>query len=516
MPLTAICLGGPGRAASITLLAGLLSTFAGAGDMARADPAPDLPAVRLVPVVSPAAAAGGSPADPYPAQDDGRSAGTGGRYFYSRWDENWTFLRDPAKATDPFDPLKYIPLTRDGSAYLTLSGSARLGYFGLTNAVLEADAPALQAGLFRADFGADLHLAPWFRAYGELGTGGIGGRNYSSVVAVDRSALFVRQAFAEVFGPLFGASTGLIVGRQDFTDGPQQVFSTRDIPNLQFEFNGARAYANWPLFRLDAVAFHSTYFGSSLFNSPLNSAEKIAGLNTSFVLRDAGATHLFLDPFYFRYVNTERPLGGIKGKEEISAYGARLTGDAGPLKVDWVGQGQSGSFAGRNVQAFTAYTQQSYEFAGALGKPRLGVRADVASGGGAYSRRGTIHDADYLFGSAPYLSYGLLLTGQNLIDLAPTLEFQPLEQVKLRAEYVLLWRYSTNDAIYNALKVPYAGTQNARGRRTGDLLRLRADWTINPHLSVNTELEYLNAAAGVKRAGLASSVFSSAYVALRF
>jgi len=46
-------------------------------------------------------------------------------YQSSRFDEDWSALRDPAKRTDPFDPIKFIPLTADGSWYMTLGGELR-------------------------------------------------------------------------------------------------------------------------------------------------------------------------------------------------------------------------------------------------------------------------------------------------------------------------------------------------------------------------------------------------------
>src|SRR5438105_8488466 len=51
-----------------------------------------------------------------------------GNSFLLRYEEDYSYLRDPALSTDPFDPLKFIPLTPDGDFYLTLNGETRFRY----------------------------------------------------------------------------------------------------------------------------------------------------------------------------------------------------------------------------------------------------------------------------------------------------------------------------------------------------------------------------------------------------
>lgn len=451
----------------------------------------------------------------FPAEGDGRPARTGGSYYYSRWAEDWSFLRDPSKSADLFDPLKFIPLNADKSAYLTLSGTARIGVVTLDNVALNPKGKPLDAGLFRGYVGADLHLTPWLRFYGELATAEIGGSNFHSDLPIYRSSLFIHQAFGEVNGEFGGAKVMARVGRQDFTDGPQQIVSTRDIPNLQFEFNGVRAAANWSSVRVDVIDFRSTRFGPQVFDTNTNWDEQLYGLNTSIVVPRVYGTKLFLDPFYFGYTNQARSLGGVVGREDVSSYGGRLWGEIGPVRIDWVGDRQTGSFDSRPVDAFSIYSSQSILVADTPYQPRVGFRADEASGGGAYGR-GTVHDNDYMFGSAPYLSDGLLLSGQNLIDFAPNVSIQPVKPLILSAEYAMLWRYNDQDSVYNILKAPYAGVQNVRGYHTGNLLRLKAIYAINAHLSVSTTVEYLQAGEGLKRANLGDAVFSGSYLNLRF
>ncbi|HEX2524789.1 MAG TPA: hypothetical protein VHL31_00595 [Geminicoccus sp.] len=68
----------------------------------------------------------------------GRSAeaqGDPGRPSYEnfRFDEDWSSLRDPSLRTGFFDPIKWIPISRDGSSYLTLGGELRERYEAVDN-----------------------------------------------------------------------------------------------------------------------------------------------------------------------------------------------------------------------------------------------------------------------------------------------------------------------------------------------------------------------------------------------
>ncbi|HEY1254508.1 MAG TPA: hypothetical protein VGF01_06980, partial [Terracidiphilus sp.] len=44
------------------------------------------------------------------------------------YDEDYSYLKDPAVRTNLFDPLKYIPLDKQGDIYLTIGGQVRDRY----------------------------------------------------------------------------------------------------------------------------------------------------------------------------------------------------------------------------------------------------------------------------------------------------------------------------------------------------------------------------------------------------
>jgi len=74
----------------------------------------------------------------------GKGPGRGNSYV-ARFEEDYAYLRDPALANDPFDPVKFLPFDPAGTVYLTLDGETRFRYdntdhknFGIATAATPA------------------------------------------------------------------------------------------------------------------------------------------------------------------------------------------------------------------------------------------------------------------------------------------------------------------------------------------------------------------------------------------
>lgn len=93
-------------------------------------------------------------------------------YESHRFNEDWSPLRDPALRTDPFDPLKWVPLNGDGSWYLTLGGELRARYESSRDPIFGLGSPRRNDyTLLRSFLFADLHLGPHLRGFVELASG---------------------------------------------------------------------------------------------------------------------------------------------------------------------------------------------------------------------------------------------------------------------------------------------------------------------------------------------------------
>src|SRR5712671_2716971 len=169
----------------------------------------------------------------------GKGPGRGNSYV-ERYEEDYSYLRDPARSNDFFDPLKFISLGADGEVYLTLNGEARFRYDNTDHrnfAIATAATPARTAGarptltpatevstnqLYKQRYalGADLHLGPNVRFYADLYHGQqTGHRVGPTIPGNQRDALGLVNGFGEVYGILGDAKTGFRAGRQEIFFG---------------------------------------------------------------------------------------------------------------------------------------------------------------------------------------------------------------------------------------------------------------------------------------------------------
>lgn len=461
-----------------------------------------------------------APAEPavttYPAPAAGDGLTTSG-YNLSRWAEDWRKMRDPAKRRDFLDRLKFLPLNAAQTVYLTLSGEMRLRLNQTSNPNLKKG-PLQRQDIMRLVGGADLHVTPYFRAFGELAHGGISGPNVGNPAASMRNRLFLQQYFAEANLPLSRIHLGARYGRQEFTDGANLLTSQRDNNTLRFVLNGTRFWVRGRMIRGDFFDFRYTRLGQGgVRDDVVDRGTRFSGGTAGIVIpKDfLQKSKLYLDPYIWRLRNRNAAWGGGRAREERFYYGARLWGDVGRLTVDWTGNYQSGRYDGRRIAAWQFFIAQTYRLGAAPTAPKIGFHVDYASGGGAYGK-GTLRSAFAPFGNNIYYSYQLFLTPTNLVALAPNITVSPLESLRLTLEYQFAWRANPNDAVYRANGTAFAGTQKTQASRVAQSTRAQAVWTWTPRLSFTGRYEHLQAGPALTRAGFTGSDFVAGWANYRF
>ncbi len=452
----------------------------------------------------------------YPSAAVGDGPVTNG-YNLSRWAEDWRVMRDPAKRDDFLDRLKYLPLDSDGDIYLTFSGEARARINLTTNPNLR-ELPAQRQDISRLVGGADLHVGPHLRFYGEVAHGGISGANLGVPAATLRNDLVIQQSFVEGNFNVAGIAIGARYGRQEFTDGPNLLVSQRDNNTIRYTLNGVRAWARGGRVRVDVFDLKPTAYGDLGADDDVSDpARRFSGATFGVALPNGwfGGSKLYLDPFLWRRRNDVGTWGGRIGPARRYYAGARLWGEAGRLTIDWSVNHQWGTFIDQDIDAWHALFAQTYRLGEAKTAPRIGFHADYASGGGGYGN-GKLRNAYAPFGNNIYYSYQLFLTPSNLIAVAPNVTVSPLESVRVTAEYQLAWRDDARDAVYRANGQPFAGTQNVSNRKIADVTRLQVIWTITPRLSFTGRYEHLAAGPSLTTAGYRNSDFLAGWLSFRF
>ena len=485
------------RGSTIRALAAALIVVMVAATGGRAQPAGSR--VQLDPVPA--------PAGPYPLTAAGWGPRAGTRQFVSRWAEDWTAARAAGHAR----PFKAMPI--GGRASLTLSGEARLRYDVQDNAQLKPENDFRQT-LFRAVAGADLRYDGWMRMYTELGTGRVDGRR-AAVGPNFQNDASLQQLFVEARGDVGGTLVGAMVGRQEFADGPRQLVSVSDGPNLHRTWNGVRLYAHGRRVRVGAFDLRVTRQGRGDFDEAVDGAERLQGGNASLVLAGgAGGSNVYLDALWMHSAHPALRSAGSTGRDARDTYGTRLWGRRGPAAFDWTLVRQTGRHRTGDVDAWGFFAVQSVTATKRRWRPRLDLRVDVASGGVRDSS--AFQSFHELYASSAYLGEAQFLGLGNLVMVTPGMSVMPTPETSVALEYGLARRLDASEAVRAGGGRAYDATLRTDAHEIGGLLRLSGSRTVSPYLTLFFTHEQLVAGAALHRAALPSGRYSHLGATLRY
>ena len=159
------------------------------------------------------------------------------RIGFYRWQEDWSALADPALRTEPFDNLKYIPLSsNDPHSYVSLG-------INLRERFESNDAPSFGVGKNRGDsyllhrfqVHADVRPDANWQLFAQLEDVRAGGK--ATITPVDENRLDLRQAFVAYSNPFATGSLKVKVGRQEIGFDLERFVSVRDGPNVRQAFD---------------------------------------------------------------------------------------------------------------------------------------------------------------------------------------------------------------------------------------------------------------------------------------
>jgi len=503
-----------------------------------------------------------------PVYYKGKSPGYGNLHI-ARYDEDYSYLRDPAKATSFLDKFKFIPLDEAGDSYLTLNAEARLRFdytenknFGAAPSATVPIRPGapLQFGTVRPPYdsellkqryvvGADLHLGEHLRFYGELWHAEQTGHGSGPVIpASQRNDLELINGFVELMQPMGTARTGVRIGRQELFFGNSHNVAANIATSLPDPiFDGVRAYADWGSVRVDAFAYNAYKYVDGYFAGYDNPHRNLWGVYGSV---DLPKTTLFgqplapsLDAFYYWFraapnnngsgtglyndaaLRTSRTVSATSGflvaDDHRHTFGTRAYGTLGGFSYDWDAAIQRGSYGPLNVHAWGFNTDTAYTFADLPWRPRLGTHVDGASGGADRSP-GTISTYQPMFPDTLYYLPNSFFSPTNFYDIAPRVRVTPMQGLNVEFYYAFLWRYSESDAVYtgnwkgangtNAL----ATTALVPGRVIGRMPNLTVSWAPLRNLFLRlTVAEFLPGDA-LKRVQAKNTTYVNAQATVKF
>jgi len=347
----------------------------------------------------------------------------------------------------------------------------------------------------RDDWQAKLQLG----LHGESGKAGGPGRT-------DRGATDVQQAYWR------WQRDGLYVqlGRQEAAYGSSRLLSVRDGPNIRLAFDGARVGWKGRLGSLDLMALRPVENRPGAFD---DRGEDGAHLWGAYATPAHGHGPGQWDLYLLDYRREGARFAAGSGIERRQSAGARWFGQARAL--DWntelVAQGGELRTAGADldIRAWTVATDTGWRWAALPLQPRLGIKADIASGDGNL-HDGRLGTFNALFPKSAYFSEASLLAPANLMDIQPTLTLRLHEAVSTELGVQMAWKHRRADAVYTTPAPLVALPGSAGGaRRIGRQYKSETRWQASEHWQWQLQLAWMEAGPALKQAGGQDTLFAS-------
>ena len=440
-------------------------------------------------------------------------------YTELRYDEDYSYLKNPANRTDFLDPLKYIPLNEQGDWYLTFGGQVRDRYEYFNN-YLFGSGPQDPSGynLLRVMANADLHLGPHLRIFAEgisaTEQGRTGAGRPSDVNTID---LF--QAFAEVMFPLAEDSRFTIRGgRQVVIFGAQRLIGVSDFTNVRRTFDGVRGTLTMPGNTVDIFYARPVRVQPYSLDDDFPDTS-ISGVYDTWEIPAWEAARPKLEMYVF-YVNRHSiTFNQTTAGENRYTFGARFTANPKSFDFDVEPDYQLGRFNGQTTRSFSVAALAGYTFEQVALSPRPFLGADIASGG-QHDNPGNAFDQ--LFPSG-HDKFGIIdaIGRQNIIDVHPGFTLKLLEnrrgaeRLTLLTQYRQFWRESSQDAVYTSSGSILRTSGGSDARAIGGEMDFQVDWQLARHVSAYAGYCHFFHGAFIAATGPHSDI-DFAYTALTF
>jgi hypothetical protein len=416
---------------------------------------------------------------------------------FNRWQEDWSVLADPALRTQPFDALKYIPLSKTNpKSYLSWGANLRERFERI-------DAPAFGTGpqhgdsylIQRAEIHADLRPNEHWQIFAQLQDD----RAFEKkvITPVDKDEFDLEQAFVTYTGPFAGGTVKARLGRQEMGFDLQRFVAVRDGPNVRQAFDAA--WLDWELPQWRFITFWSKPVqnrSDRAFDDHSNHHLQFGG----FRIERANLGPGDLSIYYSRFQQDNAEFLDAAGNERRNIVDMRYAGGISGFDWDIEGMGQFGRVGSSDTQAWAFGARTGYTFADIPWQPRLGLQVDAASGD-RHPNDGKLETFNPLFPNGYYFTLAGFTGYSNLIHVKPSVTVKPVDGLTLMGAVGLQWRESTADAVYVQPDIPVAGTAGEGGSWSGYYLQGRADWAVTADVATAVEVVHFDVGNAIRSAG---------------
>lgn len=398
-----------------------------------------------------------------------------------RYDEDYAELAKLQRPLSSWERFKFIPLTADGGAWLSLGGEVRQRFEQQRNPDFGETLEASSVWLQRAILAADLHVGP-VRFYGQLLHATENGRP-GGPSPVDRNDLDVQNAFVELSLPEFGGGSATArIGRQEMKLGSGRLVDPREGPNVRRTFDGGRGIVTHGAWTVSALAVRPRLDRFGAFDDRTNDEQSLFGVYA--VGRDAIAPGATLDLYVLGYENEAARFVQGSGAESRTSIGARWSGMRGGLDWNWEVVGQTGQFGDAAIQAWTVATDTGLTFTSLPFSPRLALSANAASGDSDASDD-RLETFNPMFPRGNYFSEAAILGPRNFVNLHPFLTLQLTDRISLTTDVNFFWRLEDGDGVYTPSGALLRAPVPDADRYVATAVSANVTWAITPFVDAN-------------------------------
>ena len=429
-----------------------------------------------------------------------------------RWQEDWRAFCDASQRIEPLDRLKCIKLGAPGLT-LSLGGELRERFDTIWNPTFGFDGIGNEhVWLTRMLVHGDLRYRETARVFVQLGSHYASDRAFGNP-PTDRNDIDLQQIFADLSTKL-DDSTRLTLrgGRQEISLGSSRLVSVRESPNVRRSFDGARAFAVGQGFRLDAISVQPVELEEGAFDDRTDQSVSLRGVYGTLTGRLPKGQ--MLDIYYLGYERKDASFAAGTADEERHSFGTRYAGKARAFDWDVEAVLQTGSFGAQDIRAWTIASDIGYSFSDYAWQPRLGLKANIASGDGDVSD-GKLETFNAMFPKLPYFTEANLIAPANFMDVHPTVSFSPLKDLEVTFGWDVLWKQQSNDAFYATPLVPVDGTAGS-GKFIGHQTSVDLAYSLTPNISLAGSYVHFWAGDGLREAGGRDGDYVGAWSSFRF
>ncbi|OQP48090.1 hypothetical protein A4H97_30120 [Niastella yeongjuensis] len=395
-----------------------------------------------------------------------------------RHEEDYSYLKNDTNKLKLLDRIKYIDF--HSGFFLSIGGELRYQYEHYKNEDW-GDVPSDDKNgylLQRVMLHADFKFKNYVSVFAQLKSGIVYGKE-TPVGPPDKNELDFHQLYLEAI-PWQDSTRKLMLraGRFELLYGTGRLIAVSDMPNNRINFQGGLIRYNTPQSNTEMFLVRPVLNKMFVFDDLVDYNAWLGGVYHKNNLTAATGGDIYY--FYSKKDSatfekgTARQVRHTIGAKYYSKYKKYFNYD---LEFSY----QFGSFGNKPISSYYFSNELSYALANVKTVPTFTFGSNIIAGNDNNRRFMGTFDALY---PRPYFGLAAPIGPANLINLHPGFRFYPKKRLIIAIEFDWMWRYSTDDALYNPSVDISRPDDNSDSRFVGTQYILECDYQINRNFSM--------------------------------